>query len=117
MTAITIALVYKGEKLSILAVTAACGALGGFISALSRLYRLTELPALLLRDNLKLASNVVIVAYALVPPLVGAAAATGLYLIFEANLLSGQFFPAFTCSLDSPAIVYSNCDHSFKGFL
>lgn len=73
------------------------GALGGFISSLSRLYSLRELPALLLNPNFRIIRNRYVAMYALVPPLVGIVAAAVIYLAMAAGLLQGDLFASFEC--------------------
>lgn len=73
------------------------GALGGFISALSRLYGLKDLPALLLQENVRLVKNLHVAMYALIPPVVGMVGAVVLYIAVAAQLLDGELFQNFTC--------------------
>ena len=88
------------------------GALGGFISSLSRLYALREMPALLLHPNFKLIQNKYVAMYALVPPLIGIVAAVVVYLAVAAELIQGDLFAKFACS-ESKVV----CDSGLSGLL
>jgi hypothetical protein len=75
------------------------GALGAFFSSLLRLYDFADLPKALVEPGLgKLPSGYLII-YSLVPSVVGAIAATVLYITFAAGLLEGALFPKFACKL------------------
>jgi hypothetical protein len=75
------------------------GALGAFFSSLLRLYDFADLPKALVEPGFgKLPSGYLII-YSLVPSVVGAIAATVLYIAFAAGLLEGALFPRFTCKL------------------
>lgn len=88
------------------------GALGGFISSLSRLYSLRELPALLLDPNLKLIRNGYVAMYALVPPLIGIVAAAVIYLAVAAGLVQGDLFAKFACAHGE-----NQCDAGLGGLM
>jgi Na+/serine symporter len=75
------------------------GSLGAFFSALIRLYNFEELPKVLIVDELQGLPKGYLRVYSLVPAVVGAIAATVLYLIFAAELLQGDLFPEFSCDL------------------
>ena len=97
--------------LSMLPAVCAAGALGGFISALRRLYAFERvIPADILAAWPRKA-NVYIIVYSLIPPLVGAIAAVTLYVIFAAGLVQGDLFPKFSLST-----IYPRCD-SFWDFV
>ena len=70
---------YKWEPYT-MAYVVMSGAIGGFVSSLSRLYGLQELPALLTTPHFKLIQNRYIAMYALVPPLIGLIAAAVIYM-------------------------------------
>jgi hypothetical protein len=79
------------------------GALGAFFSALIRLYNFADLPKALVDPGLGQLPSGYLTIYSLVPPVVGAIAATVLYISFAAGLLQGVLFPAFACKLLDPA--------------
>jgi hypothetical protein len=95
------------------------GALGAFFSSLIRLYDFADLPKALIDPNLglgKMRSGYLMI-YSLVPPVVGAIAATILYIAFAAGLLQGVLFPAFECKLGSREL--SECNtfgHTISDF-
>lgn len=101
-----------GKRISPFLLVCLCGALGGFVSSLYRLYRLQELPALLSRSDLQDLRVSFKVVYALVPPLIGLVFAAGLYLAFAGELVEGDLFPSFRCFPEAPR---TNCDDSFVG--
>lgn len=72
------------------------GALGAFFSVLMRLYNFENLP-LALRDPQKNPGRVTMLFYSLVPPVIGAIAASVIYVIFAGHILSGALFPEFIC--------------------
>jgi len=75
------------------------GALGAFFSSLLRLYDFADLPKALVEPGLGKLPSGYLVIYSLVPPVIGAIAATVLYITFAAGLLEGALFPKFTCKL------------------
>ena len=81
------------------------GALGAFFSALIRLYNFADLPkALVDPTGLSQLRSGYLLIYSLVPPVVGAIAATVLYISFSAELLQGVLFPTFECKIESRRI-------------
>lgn len=77
-----------------LLVVAAAGALGGFISALRRLYAFKPVfPANFFRPRAKV--DFYLVVYSMIPAAVGAVGAVVLYVLFASGLLKGDLFPAF----------------------
>jgi hypothetical protein len=87
-----------------------CGALGGFVSSLSRLYGLRELPALLVTPGFKAVRNRYVAMYALIPPLLGIVGAAVIYMAMAGGLLEGDMFPKFKCALGE-----GKCDTGIKG--
>lgn len=89
------------SQVSALMAVAAGGALGGFVSALRRLYAFQRVfPADFFRNSRRINSYLVI--YSLIPPLVGLIAAITLYLIFAAGLIKGDIFPTFALAATDP---------------
>jgi hypothetical protein len=86
-------------NLPILAFVAMAGALGAFFSALSRLYSLNDLPAALMHPDLRRLRNKYLLMYSLIPPLTGIIGAVVLYVMVAGNLLDGDLFAHFECSL------------------
>lgn len=79
----------------------AAGALGGFISALRRLYVFQRVfPVNFFKKWHQV--NLYLVIYSLIPSVVGAIAAVTLYLIFAAGLMRGDMFPSFDLSPLNP---------------
>lgn len=79
------------------------GSLGAFFSSLIRLYNFEELPKAVVTRELQELPKWHLLIYSLVPALVGAIAATVLYLIFAAELMQGDLFPKFRCDLENGA--------------
>ena len=75
------------------------GALGAFFSSLLRLYDFADLPKALVEPGLGRLPGGYVIIYSMVPPVVGAIAATVLYITFAAGLLEGALFPKFACKL------------------
>jgi hypothetical protein len=73
------------------------GALGAFFSSLMRLYDFADLPKALIEPGLGRLPSGYLLIYSLVPSVVGAIAATVLYITFAAGLLEGALFPKFAC--------------------
>ena len=102
----------REAELPILAFVALSGALGGFISSLSRLYALRELPALLLHKDFQLIQNRYVAMYSLIPPLVGIVGAVVVYVAVAGGLIQGDLFAKFRCGASS-----GNCDSGLGGLL
>lgn len=93
--ALTIGLYFS--RFTVLMVVAMAGALGGFVSALRRLYTFQRVfPSDFFTNWHRV--NLYLVIYSLIPPLVGAIAASTLYVIFASGLVKGDMFPAFHLS-------------------
>jgi hypothetical protein len=74
------------------------GAGGGFVSSLRRLYSFEDIfPR---REYVRLFQklNFYVIAYSLVPPVVGTIGAIIVYLLFAAGVLKGDLFPEFRCA-------------------
>lgn len=101
----------SSEKvLKILPVVITAGVLGAFVSALNRIYSASEVFPVGKYTELLREVNGYLIAYASIPPLVGAISAAILHVVFAAEIITGPFFPAFTCKVDS------GCD-GFQSFL
>jgi hypothetical protein len=100
--------------LSILAFVALVGALGAFFSSLTRLYSLEQLPAALLRPDVKL-GNWHLLMYALIPPIVGAIGAVFFYLCVASGLIEGSMFQHFV--LDCKAACPNSNSDDLNGLL
>jgi membrane protease YdiL (CAAX protease family) len=84
-------------RLTALMAVAAAGALGGFVSALRRLYAFQKVfPSNFFGRSRGVSLYLVI--YSMIPPLVGVIASVVLYLIFAAGLVKGDLFPDFHSS-------------------
>lgn len=98
------------SRVTALMAVASAGALGGFVSALRRLYTFQRFfPAEFFRSRNRVDAYLVI--YSMIPSLVGAIAATALYLVFAAQLIKGDMFPAF----NSPSSV--GAGDAFQAFV
>ncbi|HEV2852006.1 MAG TPA: hypothetical protein VHC97_04305 [Thermoanaerobaculia bacterium] len=93
------AMYVSGKGVTALMVVVAAGALGGFVSALRRLYAFGRIfPSEAFTVWLRKA-NLYVAIYSMIPPLVGAIGAVVLYLIFASGMISGELFPNFHCSV------------------
>ncbi|OUS13288.1 hypothetical protein A9Q89_03455 [Gammaproteobacteria bacterium 53_120_T64] len=87
--------------LTTLPVVILAGILGSFVSALNRIYSSANIfPLGKYSVHLK-NSNGYLIAYSSIPPLVGAISAAVLYVIFSGQIITGPFFPNFTCELET----------------
>jgi hypothetical protein len=87
-----------GSGITIEAAVMVAGAGGGFVSSLRRLYSFEDIfPR---REYIRLFQkmNLYVIAYSLVPPVVGTIGALIVYLLFAAGLLRGDLFPEFRCA-------------------
>ncbi len=87
--------------LSILPVVIAAGILGAFVSALNRIYSASDVFPVGRYTELLKEVNAYLIAYASIPPLVGAISAVILHVIFASEILTGPFFPTFTCKTET----------------
>jgi len=80
--------------LTALMVVAVAGAMGGFVSALRRLYTFQWVIPI---DFLKIRHkwDLYLIIYSMIPSLIGAIAAVTLYLFFASGLVNGYIFPKF----------------------
>jgi len=85
------------------------GAGGGFVSSLRRLYSFQDIFPRHEYVQLFRRLNFYVVAYSLVPAIVGMIGAVIVYLVFAAGLLKGDLFPEFHCAI-------GQCD-DFHGFV
>jgi hypothetical protein len=85
------------SNVTALMVVAASGALGGFVSALRRLYTFQRVFPVNFFKNWRKADMYLII-YSMIPSLVGAIAAVILYLIFASELTKSDMFPKFHLS-------------------
>lgn len=76
----------------------AAGAGGGFVSSLRRLYSFQDIFPRREYTQLFRQMNFYVVAYSLVPPVVGTIAAIIIYLLFAGGVLKGDLFPDFHCA-------------------
>ncbi|WP_445945272.1 hypothetical protein [Shewanella sp.] len=101
-----------GEKvLSILPVVILAGVLGSFVSALNRIYSSKKIFPTSDYSALLYQSNRYLIAYASIPPLVGAISAAILYVVFASEIIESPFFPSFSCERCN-----GNCNN-FQSFL
>lgn len=87
----------RGGVTIMLAVIVA-GAGGGFVSNLRRLYRFQDVFPQRAYGQLFREMNFYVVAYSLVPAVVGMIGAVMVYLMFAAGILKGDLFPEFHCA-------------------
>jgi hypothetical protein len=90
---------HDGKDPPLIFVVILAGSLGAFFSALTRLYNFEDLPKALVMEELRSLPQGHLIVYSLVPAVIGAIAATVLYLIFAGGLLQGGLFPQFGCEL------------------
>jgi hypothetical protein len=86
----------RGHVTIMVAVVVA-GAGGGFVSSLRRLYSFQDVFPRREYVQLFRRMNFYVIAYSLVPAVVGMIGAAVVYLVFAAGLLTGDLFPAFAC--------------------
>ena len=86
-----------GRGPSIMVAVIVAGALGGFVSSLRRLYGFQDIFPRKNYIRLFRKLNFYVIAYSLVPALVGMIGAVVVYVIFAAGLLKGDLFPEFYC--------------------
>lgn len=84
--------------LTIMIAVIVAGAGGGFVSSLRRLYSFQDIFPRREYVQLFRKMNFYVVAYSLVPAVVGMIGAVIVYLIFAAGLLKGDLFPEFHCA-------------------
>jgi len=85
------------SRVTALMVVAAAGALGGFVSALRRLYAFQRiLPANIFKTWHKV--DLYLIIYSMIPSLVGTIAAVVLYLVCASGFIKGDLFPQFHLS-------------------
>jgi len=88
------------DKVTALMAVAAAGAIGGFVSALRRLYSFQRVfPINFFKKGHK--ADLYLVIYSMIPSIVGLIAAVTLYLIFASGLITGQLFPNFSPATES----------------
>jgi hypothetical protein len=87
----------RGHVTIMIAVIVA-GAGGGFVSSLRRLYSFQDIFPRHEYVQLFRKMNLYVVAYSLVPAVVGMIGAVMVYLMFAAGLLKGDLFPEFHCA-------------------
>lgn len=97
--------------LTILPMVALAGALGAFVSALNRLYAFKNIFPYAKYTGMLKGTSLYLMIYSTIPPLVGAIAASVLYVIFAAGLITSELFPTFHCTAAS-----GQCDQ-FSTFL
>src|SRR5215510_10293507 len=89
------------SRVTALMVVAAGGALGGFVSALRRLYAFQRVFPVNFFKSLR-RINLYLIVYSMIPSLVGAIGAVVLYMVFASGLIKGDLFPAFELSQFDP---------------
>jgi hypothetical protein len=110
IVAVGLAVGLFSERVTALMVVAAAGALGGFVSALRRLYVFQRIFPLRFFRSWR-GVNAYLVVYSMIPSLVGAIGAVVLYLVFASGLLKGDLFPLFELSAVNAR------DGSFRNFV
>jgi hypothetical protein len=98
-------------NLTIMTPVMVAGAGGAFVSSLRRLYGFQDLFPRHSYVRLFRRLDFYVIAYSLVPVLVGIIGAVMLYLLFAAGLLKGDLFPEFHCMAAE-----QKCD-SFRAFI
>jgi hypothetical protein len=74
------------------------GAGGGFVSSLRRLHCFEDIFPRREYVHLFRKFNFYVIAYSLIPPIVGAVGAIIIYLLFAGGVLTGDLFPKFVCT-------------------
>jgi len=97
------------SHVTVLMAVAGAGALGGFVSALRRVYTFQRVfPVNFFTSWRKV--NFYLVVYSMIPSLVGTIAAVTLYVVFASGLMTGEIFPKFAWAAGS---VRTNNFHDF----
>lgn len=92
-------------------VVAIAGTLGAFVSALRRIYLFENIfPSKEYQTFLK-GSNIYVIAYSSIPPLVGAIAAIVIYLVFSSKMFQSELTPLFVCEIERCANFMDFLDH------
>jgi hypothetical protein len=86
-----------GQTPSLVIVVCLCGALGAIFSSLIRVYQFEELPIALVRREMRSIRNFYLLIYASVPLVIGAIAATAIYVGFASEIITASVFPKFSC--------------------
>ncbi len=73
------------------------GMMGAFFSALTRLYNVDDMSAVLISPTVSRLSGYYMLMYSLVPMMVGAIAGVVLYMAFVGDLVTGGLFPKMAC--------------------
>ena len=81
-----------------LLVVVLAGALGGFVSCLRRLYAFEDIFPRIDYVALFKKLNAYLIAYATIPPTIGAVADTVAYVVFAGEMIQGPLFPSFCCA-------------------
>lgn len=87
-----------GGGLTIGVAVIVAGGGGGFVSSLRRLYSFEDIFPRREYVHLFQRLNFYVIAYSLVPPVVGSTGAIIVYLLFAGGLLKGDLFPEFGCT-------------------
>jgi len=87
------------QVLTTLPMVILAGILGSFVSALNRIYSSENIFPVSNYSKLLDRTNSYLVVYSSIPPLVGAISAAILYVVFASEIVTGEFFPAFSCEL------------------
>ncbi|PKH00563.1 hypothetical protein [Paraglaciecola sp. MB-3u-78] len=74
------------------------GILGSFVSALNRIYASKDVFPRGKYTHLLKKANIYLIAYSLIPPLIGAIGAAILFTMFAGEIISGGLFPEFACT-------------------
>jgi hypothetical protein len=86
--------------LTIMIAVIVAGAGGGFVSSLRRLYSFQDIFPRREYVQLFRKMNFYVIAYSLVPAVVGMIGAVMVYLMFAAGILKGDLFPEFHCATE-----------------
>ena len=92
---VALGLLSHPQKFTMLIAVIAAGALGGFVSALRRLYAFQKVFPVELFVKWK-RIDIYLLFYSMIPAMVGAIAAVVLYLIFASGLVEGTYAPKFS---------------------
>jgi len=103
----------RGWEVPVLVLVVLLGILGAFFSALTRLYRIDEAGAALISPAVEQLGGPYLFMYSFVPPVIGAIAASVLYLIFIGKLVTGVVFPDIGCVAEKSCATVQAMMHNY----
>jgi hypothetical protein len=107
----------KGDGITILPVVVFAGVLGGFVSALRRIYKNFDVFPIRYYQGLFKGFDFYVVFYSAIPALVGAICAALLYVAFTSGIVSGTLFPEFNMDAEGSRQIAAGNEVKFSMYL